>query len=68
MYGTTVICVSGSRLAKGHAQVVSQKALEAVSERLRDTKKSVRRDAAAQLLAVFRSATSPHPRGVPQSA
>ena len=35
-------------------QVVSQKALEAVSDRLRDTKKSVRRDAAAQLLAVFR--------------
>ena len=36
-------------------QVVDQKAIEAVSERLRDTKRSVRRDAAVHLMAVFRS-------------
>ena len=35
-------------------QVVDQKAIEAVSERLRDTKRSVRRDAAVHLMAVFR--------------
>ena len=37
-------------------QVVDQKAIEAVSERLRDTKRSVRRDAAVHLMAVFRLA------------
>ena len=36
-------------------QVVDQKAIEAVSERLRDTKRSMRRDAAVHLMAVFRS-------------
>ena len=37
-------------------QVVDQKAIEAVSERLRDTKRSVRRDATVHLMAVFRLA------------
>ncbi len=35
-------------------QVINQKALTDVSERLRDTKRSVRRDAAMHLMAVFR--------------
>lgn len=45
-------------LKLGHPtmQVVHQKALEAVAERLRDTKRSVRRDAATHLMAVFRYA------------
>ena len=37
-------------------QVVDQKAIEAVSERLRDIKRSVRRDTAVHLMAVFRLA------------
>ena len=37
-------------------QVINQKALTDVSERLRDTKRSVRRDAAMHLMAVFRYA------------
>jgi len=35
-------------------QVVNQKAIMDVSERLRDTKRIVRRDAAMHLMAVFR--------------
>ena len=52
--GTGIACHTTQDLS-ALVQVVDQKAIEAVSERLRDTKRSVRRDAAVHLMAVFRS-------------
>ncbi|KAK9813540.1 hypothetical protein WJX73_005871 [Symbiochloris irregularis] len=48
-------CIALGTAAAADLECVSQAALEAVSMRMRDTKLAVRKDAAAQLLAVYRA-------------